>query len=180
VILFFFLAVPSAPSTPRVQDLKGTTALLVWEDKDFESSTSNRLYTLETRRLRTSEWMLVREKISELHCSVDGLHPGECYSFRVYVQVGEDGERSDASAPSAPLSVPLGDLPKTSGMALSQQGSKGRQLPTQVTKMQKIIINQTKHFVEFDIWCLIHNAHLGKIKSFYKILDLKITHLEIF
>ena len=133
--LFIFSAVPSAPSTPRVQDLKGTTALLVWEDKDVESaSTSIRLYTLETRRLRTSEWMIVREKISELYCSVDGLHPGECYSFRVYVQVGDEGERSDASAPSAPLSVPLGDLPPTSGMALSQQGSKGRQLPTQVTR----------------------------------------------
>ena len=78
--------------------------------------------------------MIVREKISELYCSVDGLHPGECYSFRVYVQVGDEGERSDASAPSAPLSVPLGDLPPTSGMALSQQGSKGRQLPTQVTR----------------------------------------------
>jgi hypothetical protein len=26
--------------------------------------------------------------------------------------------------------------------------------------------------------CLIHNAHLGKIPSFCKILDLKITHLK--
>jgi hypothetical protein len=26
--------------------------------------------------------------------------------------------------------------------------------------------------------CLIHNAHLGKISSFCKILDLKITHLK--
>jgi hypothetical protein len=29
-------------------------------------------------------------------------------------------------------------------------------------------------------WCLIHNAHLGKILSFCKILDLKITHIKNF
>jgi hypothetical protein len=27
-------------------------------------------------------------------------------------------------------------------------------------------------------WCLIHNAHLQKILSFWKILDLRITHLK--
>jgi hypothetical protein len=30
------------------------------------------------------------------------------------------------------------------------------------------------------IWCLIHNAHLRKIPSFCKIIDLKITHLKKF
>ena len=131
-MLISISAVPAAPGVPRVEDLKGTTALLVWEDREWELSKNNRLYTLEARRLRTSEWMVVREKVTDLHCSVDGLNPGECYSFRVSVQIGEDGERSDASAPSAPLSVPLGDLPATPGMSLSQHGSKGRQLPSQV------------------------------------------------
>jgi hypothetical protein len=29
------------------------------------------------------------------------------------------------------------------------------------------------------LWCLIHNAHFGKIPSFCKILDPKITHLKL-
>jgi hypothetical protein len=33
---------------------------------------------------------------------------------------------------------------------------------------------------DFRDWCLIHNAHLGKIPSFCKILHPKITHLKKF
>lgn len=83
----FFSAVPAAPGVPRVQDLKGTTAIVVWEDRESDSDPKNRFYSLEARRLRTSEWIAVREKVSELQCSVERLHPGECYSFRVSVQV---------------------------------------------------------------------------------------------
>jgi hypothetical protein len=41
-------------------------------------------------------------------------------------------------------------------------------------------IFNANHFsqIPFQIWCLIHNAHLGKIPSFWKIADLKITHLK--
>ena len=129
-------AVPPAPGVPRVQDLKGTSAYVVWEDRSIDEvpdSQQVRYYTLETRRLRTSEWIMVRDKIKELHCIVDGLNPGECYSFRVTVQVGEDGERSEASSPSAPLSVPLGDFQPNQAVSLAQQSHKGRQLQSQVS-----------------------------------------------
>jgi hypothetical protein len=77
--------------------------------------------------------MVVKANIADLQCSVEGLNPGECYSFRVSVQVGEDGERSEPSSPSAPLSVPLGDFQPNQAVSLAQQSQKGRHLQNQVT-----------------------------------------------
>lgn len=49
-------AVPIAPGSPRVQDLRGPTALVVWDKKDTASESGNRLYTVEMKRLRAAQW----------------------------------------------------------------------------------------------------------------------------
>merc|ERR1719273_2771903 len=72
--------VPSPPGQPRVQDLRGSRAVVSWERGDTAAS---RVFSLQMCRLATGHWATVRDNLAEGLCIVDSLVQGETYSFRV-------------------------------------------------------------------------------------------------
>lgn len=87
-----------------------------------------RHFTVESTKLRSSEWKVVKQNISEGHCVIDNLEPGETYSFRVVSHLADRSDKSEPSMPSQPLIVPLGDVSSiSSGGSGSVTGSIGSQ-----------------------------------------------------
>ena len=100
--------VPSPPGQPRVQDLRGSSAVVSWERGDTAAS---RVFSLQMCRLATGHWATVRDNIAEGLCIVDSLVQGETYSFRVVSHApGTPALVSEPSPPSPPLTVPLADI----------------------------------------------------------------------
>ena len=101
--------VPQPPGQPRVQDLKGSSAVVTW---DRLETGGGRVFCLQLCRLATGHWQTVRDNITEGLCIVEGLVQGETYSFRVLSHSPADSTTavSEPSPPSPPLTVPLADL----------------------------------------------------------------------
>lgn len=106
-ILLQVSKVSAPPTQPRVQDLKGTSAVITWERSE---GADERALRLEWCRLAGGQWQTVKENLQDGLCIVDNLVPGETYSFRL-LSYSLDGSSpdSDPSLPSPPLTVPLGD-----------------------------------------------------------------------
>jgi len=130
--------VPVAPAQPRVQDLKGTSAVLTWDTTSLDTSNSGsgRAYRLEWCQLATGRWNTTKSglTISQGHAQVDNLTQGETYSFRLISYAVADsggGPDSEPSLPSAPLTVPLMDPALTPGggafLSLQKRVSQGQQ-----------------------------------------------------
>ena len=101
--------VPRPPGQPRVQDLKGSSAVVTW---DRLETAGGRVFCLQMCRLATGHWQTVRDNLTEGLCIVDSLMQGETYSFRVLSHSPTDLTTavSEPSPPSPPLTVPLADL----------------------------------------------------------------------
>ena len=112
--------VPQPPGQPRVQDLKGSSAVVSW---DRLETGGGRVFCLQQCRLATGHWQTVRDNITEGLSIVEGLVQGETYSFRVLSHSPDDSTTavSEPSPPSPPLTVPLADLgPAVAGVPHSQ------------------------------------------------------------
>lgn len=90
-------APPSPPEPPRVVDLRGTTAILAWEQAACSS------YAVECCRITdpNKSWTVVDRNVADAMCVVQDLTPGETYSFRVLPD-----SCGEPSLPSNPLTVP--------------------------------------------------------------------------
>ncbi|GLH09852.1 Triple functional domain protein [Gryllus bimaculatus] len=90
----------NAPSQPRVQVMAGNSVLLHWEGEACGH------YLVECCRHRTGEWLPVGDgaTICGLSFVVDGLTPGETYSFRVLAPL--HGGTKIAGLPSLPVAIP--------------------------------------------------------------------------
>ena len=101
--------VPRPPGQPRVQDLKGSSAVVTW---DRAETGGGRVFCLQMCRLATGHWQTVRDNLTEGLCIVESLVQGETYSFRVLSHSPSDLTTavSEPSPPSPPLTVPLADL----------------------------------------------------------------------
>lgn len=104
--------VAGAPGQPKVQDLKGSSAVVTWDRGD---TGHDRVFSLQMCRIATGHWQLVRDNIDDGLCIVDSLVQGETYSFRVVSHAPGDAASlvSEPSLPSTPLTVPLSDLSST-------------------------------------------------------------------
>ena len=92
---------PQPPPPPRVDDLRGTTAIVSWDQSEQPASCS---YTVECCRITdcsSKSWTVVNKNMADEVCVVRDLLPGETYSFRVLA----DNCR-EPSLPSIPLTVP--------------------------------------------------------------------------
>ncbi|CAB4064107.1 Triple functional domain protein [Lepeophtheirus salmonis] len=97
--------VPSRPGQPRIQDLKGSSVVLIWDYSDVMTKLS---FTVEYCRLRSGHWTPVKTNINGGLCIIDNLCPGETYSFRILAVDDESVVSSQPSLPSQPLAIPLG------------------------------------------------------------------------
>ena len=106
-------SVPRAPGQPKVQDLRGNSAVVTWDRAD---TGKDRVFSLQMCRIATGHWQTVRDGLTEGLCIVDSLVQGETYSFRVLSHGQADLAASlvsEPSPPSLPLTVPLSDLSST-------------------------------------------------------------------
>ena len=106
-------SVPRAPGQPKVQDLRGNSAVVTWDRAD---TGKDRVFSLQMCRIATGHWQTVRDGLTEGLCIVDSLVQGETYSFRVLSHGQADlvaSLVSEPSPPSLPLTVPLSDLSST-------------------------------------------------------------------
>ncbi|XP_026462176.1 triple functional domain protein isoform X4 [Ctenocephalides felis] len=90
------VSLSSEPSKePHVQVLSGTSVAVQW-DPDIGSSS----YTLEYCRIGTAEWCSTLPiPVSTCNHLINGLLPGEAYSFRVCTGLGLDRQVGPASTP---------------------------------------------------------------------------------
>ena len=106
--------VPRAPGQPKVQDLRGNSAVVTWDRAD---TGKDRVFSLQMCRIATGHWQTVRDGLSDGLAIVDSLVQGETYSFRVLSHGGQSELAaslvSEPSPPSLPLTVPLSDLSST-------------------------------------------------------------------
>ena len=107
-----FTDVPSPPGQPKVQDLKGSSAVVTWDRGD---TAKERVFSLQMCRIATGHWQTVRDSLADGLCIVDSLVQGETYSFRVISHAPGDITAlvSEPSQPSPPLTIPLSDLSST-------------------------------------------------------------------
>ena len=105
--------VPRAPGQPKVQDLRGSSAVVTWDRGD---TGRDRVFSLQMCRISTGHWQTVRDGLSDGLAIVDSLVQGETYSFRVMSHGQSEVAASlvsEPSPPSLPLTVPLSDLSST-------------------------------------------------------------------
>lgn len=88
------------PGQPRIQELKGTTAILEWPNK------SSVFYTVESCKLHSTQWIKIKSGLQTGVCQIEDLEPGETYGFRIYCTSPDGSKRSEPSPPSQPVIVP--------------------------------------------------------------------------
>ncbi|XP_023330642.1 triple functional domain protein isoform X4 [Eurytemora carolleeae] len=117
-ILLQVSRIPPPPTQPRVQDLKGTSALLSWDTGDI----SQRAFRLEWCEVSVGQWKVVKDNLTEGVCLVDNLVQGETYSFRlISYSLDCSSPDSEPSLPCPPLTVPLGEGQTGSALLALQQ-----------------------------------------------------------
>ena len=102
--MYLSVALPSAPGTPEVSDVRKNSCVLKWEPSEKDGGTPIIGYTVDRRTGTSPRWLPITKRPTlDTIYEVPDLVEGTQYEFRVTAEnkVG----KSDPSKPSKPITA---------------------------------------------------------------------------